>query len=257
MKIKVTKVTKWNAPPVNDVRVLGMPNIPDALHGPGCQPRTIVDPKEWERMRKQCYADAGYRCEACGYEHQFPADLHAHELFDIDYEQGTSTFVRLVCLCRRCHLYFIHSGRALTMYKQGDSLYSKERILEGVEHGFKLISEYNKTHKRKIKVFATMGTSYLGEPELKKEMESLIEKYGINFYGANGKKMAAWGDWRMIWDGEEYPTPYKDASEHNAKMAELNKERVRERELRDHHITGGIFDEIDKFLEGEENETRN
>ena len=139
------KVAKWKAPPKNNVRVLGMPNIPHPLQGPGCQPRTIAGTKVWDAMRKKCYEDAGYECEVCGYKHQFLADLHAHELFDIDYEKGTSTFVRLICLCKKCHLYFIHSGRALTMYKHGDPLYSKEKLLDGVEHGFKLISEYNKT----------------------------------------------------------------------------------------------------------------
>lgn len=245
----VTKLTKWTAPSKSDVRVLGMPNIPDPLHGPGCQPRTIVGPKRWEQMRKQCYANAGYKCEACGYEHQFPADLHAHELFNIDYKAGTSTFVRLVCLCKKCHLYFIHSGRALTMYKHGDPLYSKERLLDGVEHGFKLIHEYNKTHKRKIKVFATMGTQYTHEPELKDDMEKLIKKYDIEFYGADSKKMAKWEDWRMVWDGVEYCTPYKNVAEHDAKMAEMNKQQ--EKFAMIERMSGGVFDELDKLLKGE------
>lgn len=248
-KLPVSKVTHWKAPSKNDVRVLGMPNIPDPLHGPGCQPRTIVGSKMWDQMRKKCYADAGYKCEACGYEHQKPADLHAHELFDIDYEKGTSTFVRLVCLCPMCHLRFIHSGRAITFYKHGDPLYSKERLLEGVEHGFKLIADYNKTHKRKIKVFSTIAT-YTNEPELSDDMLKLIEKYNIEFYGPVGKKkQARWEDWRMVWNSKEYYTPYKDAADHDQKMNEMNSEQSRFAMVE--RMSGGVFDELDKLLKGE------
>ncbi len=249
IKIKHT-VSKWKAPPINDVRVLGMPNIPDPLQGPGCQPRTIAGNKGWDVMRKKCYADAGYKCEACGYEHQFPADLHAHELFDIDYRTGESRFVRLVCLCKKCHLYFIHSGRALTMYKHGDPLYSKERLLDGVEHGFKAISEYNKTHKKPINVFMTIA-QYAKQPELGQPMLELAEKYGIEFYKpVSGKKQAKWEDWKMIWNEREYRTPYADHDAYESKMLELNKKQ--ERFATVERMSGGVFDEIDKLLGEEE-----
>lgn len=245
------KVTKWKVPPKNNVRVLGMPNIPHPLQGPGCQPRTIAGAKVWDQMRKKCYEDAGYKCEVCGYKHQFLADLHAHELFDIDYEKGTSTFVRLICLCKKCHLYFIHSGRALTMYKHGDPLYSKEKLLDGVEHGFKLISEYNKTHKRKIYVFFAIAV-YMEEPELKAPMEELISRYHIEFYKpVAGKKQAKWGDWRMIWNGKEYKTPYSNSAEWESKMEELNKKGDKFGTKK--RMSGGVFDEIDKLLNEEVN----
>lgn len=251
MKIE-KKVTKWKAPAKNDVRVLGMPNIPHPLQGPGCQPRTIAGTKNWDIMRKKCYEDAGYKCEVCGYEHQAPADLHAHELFDIDYEKGTSTFVRLICLCPMCHLRFIHSGRALTMYKNGDPLYSKDRLLEGVEHGFKLISEYNKTHKRQIYVFSAIA-DYLKEPELREPMEKLINHYHISFYKpVAGKKQATWSDWKLIWNGREYRTPYADSREWEKKMTQLNKKQHRFETNK--RMSGGVFDELDELLKGENNE---
>lgn len=245
------KVAKWNAPPKNNVRVLGMPNIPQPLHGPGCQPRTIASTKIWDAMRKKCYEDAGYKCEVCGYEHQFLADLHAHEVFSIDYKKGTSTFVRLICLCKKCHLYFIHSGRAHTMYKHGDPLYSKERLLDGVEHGFKLISEYNEKHKRPIRVFMTIA-QYMDEPELKDDVAKLIDKYNIEFYKpVAGKEQAKWEDWRMIWNGREYKTPYSDSAEWESKMEELNKKGDRFGTKK--RMSGGVFDEIDKLLNEEVN----
>lgn len=244
------KVTGWKAPPKNDVRVLGMPNIPKPLHGHGCQPRTIVGAKIWDQMRRKCYENAGYKCEICGYEHQFPADLHAHEVFSVDYEKGESKFERLICLCKQCHLDFIHSGRALTLYKNGSPLYSKEKLLAGAEHGFKLISDYNKTHKRKIRVFSSM-LDYCKQPELKEPMENLIKKYNIEFYSPISVKKGAaeWGEWKMLYKGREYKTPYADESEW-AKAMEKNNRKEHRGETKK-LMSGGIFDEIDNLLKQE------
>ena len=250
-KLPVSKVTHWNAPPKNDVRLLGMPNIFDALQGPGCQPRTIVGSRRWDEMRKKCYEDAGYKCEICGFQAEpGKGQLHSHEVFSTDYVKGVAKFERLVCICPLCHLRVIHSGRALTFYKHGDPLYSKERLLEGAEHGFKLIAEYNKTHKRKIKVFSTIAT-YTNEPELRDDMLKLIDKYHIEFYGPiSGKKQAPWSEWKMVWNGKEYPTPYKDHADYEQKMREMNKKQ--DRFGKTNRMKGGVFDELDKLLkEGE------
>lgn len=242
MKIE-KKVERWKAPPKNDVRLLGMPNIPHPLHS--LAPRAIMGATEWNKVRRKCYEDADYKCEICGFQCE-PGKAHAHEIYDIDYKKGTSTFVRCVCLDPICHLRFIHSGRALTMYKHGDPLYSKEKLLDGAEHGFKLISEYNKTHKRKIYVFSTIA-DYLKEPELKEPMEALIAKYNIEFYKpVAGKKQAAWGDWKLIWNGKEYKTPYADSKEWESKMEEMNKKQHRAETVS--RMRGGIYDELDKLL---------
>lgn len=251
MKVSVTKVKRWKAPSKNDVRVLGMPNIPKPLHGPGCQPRTIVGATKWNQMRLRCYENAGYKCEVCGFQGEpGKAQLHAHEIFDIDYEKGTSTFVRLACLCPKCHLSFIHSGRALTMFKNHNPIYSKEKLLEGAEHGFKLIAEYNKTHKQKIKVFSAMA-DYLRQPELEEDMDKLVKKYGISFYSPISVKKGAakWEDWRMVYNGQEYRTPYKDEEAWAKKMDELNTRDSRGEMTK--RMSGGVFDEIDKILQEE------
>lgn len=248
MKIE-KKVTKWKAPPKNDVRLLGMPNIPHPLHT--LAPRTIMGNTAWNKVRIPEYERADYTCEVCGFKGEpGKAQIHLHEVYSIDYVKGTSTFERFVCLCRLCHVYWTHSGRALTMYKHGDPLYSKEKLLEGVEHGFKLISEYNKTHKRKIYVFSAIA-AYMEEPELKAPMEELINRYHIEFYKpVAGKKQAAWGDWKLIWNGKEYKTPYADSKEWEEKMEEMNKKSQRFEMT--NRMKGGVFDELDKLLkEGE------
>ena len=66
--IDVIKVDHWECPADNGAAILTMPNVPRALHGPGCQPRTIYGKTTWEYMRKKCYFNAGYKSEITGVE---------------------------------------------------------------------------------------------------------------------------------------------------------------------------------------------
>ena len=103
----VKLVTEWKAPKDGeDLRArIPRPNIPKPLHGPGCQPRTIFGAGTWNRMRNACYNLAGMKCEICGAKVGVDIEkrqLHAHEVYDIDYANGTSTFIRCVALCAEC-----------------------------------------------------------------------------------------------------------------------------------------------------------
>lgn len=239
-------ITKWEAPDKNDVRVLGMPPIFEAVQGKGCQPRTIERPSVWDKMRKRCYFNAGYKCEVCGAE---PDALHAHEVFSTNYKTGEAKFERLICLCKTCHLLVIHTGRALTRYKHGDPLYSKERLLKGAEHAFKLVSEYNKTHKDELLLSPGLF-AYTREKELAEPMKKLIEKYKVHFYSIpKAKDQAPWGEWHVLYKGKKHPTPYKDHDDWEQKMADLNKKEGRFKQL--DTVRGGVFDEIDKLIEDE------
>lgn len=210
--IVIKKIPAWVPPENNDARVLGMPNIYYAVQSSGMQPRTILGTTEWNKMRKLCYFRANYTCEACG-EYQGPGKCQAHELFETDWTEGKATFVRLVCLCEKCHLGVIHSGRALTMYQQGDWRMPKSKLLSGVEHGFKVVHDWNEAHpdQEPILLYSAF-VSYLEEPTLKEDMERLFKQYGVKLYG--NKKPAEWGKWRMIYNGKEYPTPYKDKDDY-------------------------------------------
>ena len=214
--------TKWE--PKKGVQILTMGKIPRELHGPGCQPRTIYGDKAWNATRKQCYADAGYICEACGQDGSEKRGLHAHELFKIDYAKGTSEFIGCVALDPECHLYIIHTGRALTLYKRGNPIYSAERLLRGAEKCFRLLDGWNSTH-RSSKPLRAYGTflEYLKQDELSPDMEKLIKKYDIKFWLEDPKKRAPWDKWKLILDGEEYPSPYSNEKEWKEKMQELDK----------------------------------
>lgn len=242
----VDKVTSWTPPKENDARILTMPNIPHPLHGKGMQPRTILGATKWNKARVECYERANYCCEACGYKPE-KGKLHAHELFEYDYEAGTGKFIRLVALCYSCHVLFIHSGRALTLYKKRSPIMSRDSILYGAEHGFKLISEYNKAHPgEEVYPFAAMA-EYLSESTLKEDMEKLIEKYDMKFYGI-AKTDVAFNEWKMIWRGKVYKTPYSSVEDWEKAMDEQNKEQKTKLKETSERLSGGVFDEIDNII---------
>ena len=237
----------WTCPKGGGAPLLTMPNIPKPLHGNGLHPRTIFGSSTWDKMRKRTYYLAGYKCEACGKDCSTPGSCHSHELFNIDYLSGTSTFARCACLCKDCHVLFIHSGRAITLYKKGNPLYPSSALLRGADNGFKTIYEWNKAHpdKPKLKAYAVF-LKYLKHPELADKMAELIDKYEIEFWEENKKKYAPWDTWRVIVGEREYKTPYKDYAAWEEAMAKQSKDDyIRQVET---PFKGGAFDEINNIL---------
>ena len=232
----------WQAPSGSGVELITMPNVPRPLHG--LPPRKIMGQANWDRMRKRCYYDAGYKCEVCGCEPP-KGQLHAHELYTIDYMDGTSTFSRCIAICKQDH-DFIHSGRLVTLYKSGNPLYPKEYLLSVVEKGFKLIHDANKKYNANLKAYATF-LEYLKVPSLCMEMEKLIKKYNIEFY-AEPKHIAKWADWRLVWRGKEYHTPYHNEAEWQEAMVEYGKTDTK-RQAKD-PFKGEAYDVINEILKG-------
>ncbi len=236
----------WNAPAKNGAKLLTMPNIPTPLQGPGCQPRTIFGASAWNKIRKKCYADADYHCEACGKDCH-DSTLHAHEVYNINYKEHTVTFIRVVALCPLCHLGGIHTGRNLTLYKRGVPYVTKQSMLDGAENAFTIISAYNKTHKRRLKAFSTF-VDYSRQPELHDEMERLIKKYDMEFYRINEKSWCGknWNKWKLIIDGVEYPTPYETREDWEKAMEKNNdNNRINNSKLSFSEELNKIIDEIE------------
>ena len=248
----VKLVDGWVPPKGEDLRPLvAMPNIPKPLHG--VNPRTLLGSSTWNRLRKSCYFNAHDTCEICGNKPENLRHRHGHEVYEIDYAHGTAKFVRVFCVCSLCHLACIHTGRALTMWKQKNPLYPTEFLLEGAEHAFKIISEYNSDHpKADIRAYATF-LDYLKYDGLKEPMEKLIEKYGMKFY-KEVEGMVDWGDWKLFIGTNEYQTPYKDMDEWKKAMKEINQRdttRILQRNLEE-KFSGGVYDELNKILDTSE-----
>lgn len=217
-----------------------------------CAPRTLLGATTWNYMRKSCYANANDTCEICGYKPDNLRQRHGHELYSIDYANQTATFERCVCLCYRCHCQCIHTGRALTMYKKGSPMFTKEVLLEGAEHAFTIIHSYNEEHEGEepLRLFSTW-LDYMKQPELKDDMERLIKKYDIKFYRAAAKweKRKYWGNWKLIIGNKEYKTPYENFEAWKKAMEKNNIKQYGSATGRgEDPFKGEIYDEIDKIL---------
>lgn len=251
----VKLVTKWTPPEGDDLRpLIAMPNIPKPLHG--VAPRTLLGATTWNHMRKSSYARANDTCEICGDKPENLRHRHGHEVYEIDYEKGIAKFVRVFCICSLDHLACIHTGRAITLYKQGNPLYPKEFLLEGAEKAFKTIYEYNQDHpEANLRAYATF-LEYLKQDELRGPMDELIKKYNIKFYMENTRKMAKWGDWKLIIGNKEYKTPYEDEEaweEAMRKQGEKDTARIMQKNMQE-RFSGGVYDELEKILDITKNE---
>lgn len=81
--------------------------------------RSHVSRQQWDIIRKQCYRQAGYRCEICrqtGLFQGFRHPVECHEIWDYDEEKMTQRLAGLICLCPLCH-QVKHAG--LTISQQG------------------------------------------------------------------------------------------------------------------------------------------
>ena len=179
-KYPIETRTKWECPDEVDARILGGPNLPKPLHG--CAPRVYMGAITWDKMRKRTYYLAKYKCQICGADCSDPGSMDAHELYTIDYTQGTSTFNKVVGICKKCHNFY-HSGRLITLCKKHIPFYSPDAVLTIAEHGFKLIHDWNEANPKepKLKAYSTF-IEYLKHKELSPKMEELIEKYDIEFW---------------------------------------------------------------------------
>lgn len=174
--------------------ILTHPNIPKPLHG--IAPRTIMGEDWWNETRQIAYESTDYHCIACGVskiEAKRFQWLEAHEYWEIDYKKGTARVISIEPLCHYCH-NFIHSGRlAMIMDKEK----TKEEVIEILEHGFKVLSDNN------LKCFPFTL--------------QLANSVGANTYRVKAYKIpkskVVWGEWKLVFNGEEYHSKFKSESE--------------------------------------------
>lgn len=175
--------------------ILSHPNIPKPLHE--VNPRNIMGQYEWDVIRQDAYASTGYHCIACGV-HRNDAKgrqwLEAHEFYNIDYGMGRVEVEKIVPLCHYCH-NFIHSGR-LSMIIGKEK--SRKEVIEILEHGFKILANNELTAFYFTLQFA--------------------EEIGANTFGVLPSiipdgEVPDWENWRLVWEGKEYPPKYKTYGE--------------------------------------------
>jgi len=77
--------------------------------------RSILKQKQWDVVRRNCYAEANHLCEVCGRD----GTLHCHEKWEYDDKKKIQKLTGLVALCRDCHMCK-HFGFALVMHHKGE-----------------------------------------------------------------------------------------------------------------------------------------
>jgi 5-methylcytosine-specific restriction endonuclease McrA len=85
--------------------------------------RSELRPRDWDRVRKDTYAAAGYRCELCGgVGRKHPVE--AHERWSYDDVNHVQTLVGLIALCPSCHMVK-HFGLAV---KNGNEARARKHL---------------------------------------------------------------------------------------------------------------------------------
>lgn len=212
MKYDVKMVDHWDAPDCDGAPLLCMPNVPLPCHQ--LCPRTI-NPKRWDYLRKKCYMDANYTCQASGAQLGH-GHCHSHELISVDWAHQTATFKRTVCLDPVLHVRFIHNGRALTLFEKGDPQMTQPGMVKALQQGFSLIHDWNVEHsgEEPLRVYAGF-LQWAKHPALREAVEKLVEAYDIKFYDFDWKcfNKENWPKWKLVYDGKEYPTKFKSQEE--------------------------------------------
>lgn len=178
--------------------VLMHPSIPKPLHE--VNPRNIMGKAKWDILRQQVYASTDYHCIACGVakaEAKGFKWLEAHEFYDIDYHKGTVTIKQIIPLCHYCH-NFIHSGRLKMIMGKKKSV---EEVVAILQHGFDILAENSLRCFYPTLIFAQQLEDF-----------AYINTHNVQPYDVSGSSVK-WEDWRLIWDGVEYPPKYKSYEE--------------------------------------------
>ncbi len=82
--------------------------------------RSHVSKEEWDRLRRDCYKKAGYKCEICeGKGEKWPVECH--EIWEYDDIAHTQKLIRLIALCPKCH-QVKHFGLATVKGKRNQAL---------------------------------------------------------------------------------------------------------------------------------------
>jgi hypothetical protein len=82
--------------------------------------RSELAPKDWDKLRKQTYADAGHHCEVCGGQGR-NHPVECHEIWQYDDRKRIQKLIRLIALCPDCH-QVKHFGLAQIQGKEKQAL---------------------------------------------------------------------------------------------------------------------------------------
>jgi hypothetical protein len=174
--------------------LLQHPMIPRPLHG--VAPREIKGREWWDTVRNTAYATNNFCCWACG-DREF---LNAHEVYDVNYALGRTTFMEVVALCEACH-HFIHIGLYGTFLLRGSV--GVQEFKRVVKSRYQILK---KAHLKAnwgfyqvvgglIRTYSIQDTKWLQDILKDKVPPPIVDD-------------VPWGKWRMVFEGVEYPPKF-------------------------------------------------
>ena len=168
----------------------------------GVAPRLIMGQEWWDTIRHQAYVANNMCCYACGSQ----GLLHAHEVYDIDWNKGTSKFLEVVALCEYSH-NFIHVGRLMTLFSE--SKVSKKEFKKTVRHGTEVLRRAGLQLPYEIRIIQRVA-SYFGM-----DQAWIVKAILYADPWPEPIEEVPWQDWRMEFEGKFYPPKFRNASEAN------------------------------------------
>lgn len=145
-----------------------LPNlVPSNLWGINL--RSLLPKDEWDRIRKQVYMLAGYRCRICGGQGpNWPVECEEQwEYLNISYSCGIARLESLVSLCSSCHR-IKHLGKA-----------NIDGLLESVIWHMTCINQWDEQYSRDIVRSAFQQWEVRSEMEWQFDFSKIEEQFNI------------------------------------------------------------------------------
>ena len=116
--------------------------------------RSVLPTSVWDKLRKESYAKAKFKCEICkgsGLDQGYKHALECHEIWDYDDLNHVQTLTGLISLCPTCH-QVKHIGRSIAIGKQDVCFqqlakvnkWTQKEIEEHISSSFQLHKERSK-----------------------------------------------------------------------------------------------------------------
>jgi hypothetical protein len=139
--------------------------------------RSDIRESHWRGLSKFVITRAGGKCEVCGDAEDRAAGkfLDAHERWQYDYKTKTQKLIRIVCLCKPCHLY-THMGYAASQGREEEAIAHKlkvsgmtrQQVNEEINAAFTLWEKRNWHNWRlDLSILSDSGFKLLNQPDVR------------------------------------------------------------------------------------------
>jgi hypothetical protein len=145
--------------------------------------RYCVEPCDWDKIRKKVYSRINYTCECCFrncIKEKIP--IEAHERWEYNYFTRTQKLVRLIGLCKPCHLV-THIGFAKISGKEQEALehlknirkFNFEELKEHVDIAYTIWIEKNQIEWELDLSLITSNDFTIAKPVDKTDRKFIVE----------------------------------------------------------------------------------